>query len=407
MRNVFCVWALCAMLFCVAPGLAGAAPQLNEEALRSVVISRLGRVLTENGQDAVARKLLSDNVRIDKYQPVRVGVVDLYAVQLSLHHPDGSSQPNLPDRMTLLTDASGTIQFGMVADLATGQEAALSQATEITRLRLPDALPKQLATGTGSHDVIFVSDPFCPFCRQAASYLLESLDRIASLKIVHLPLPMHPGADAATWIMEYATERQSADVDPLAVMRYAYAQLRIPAQGTSPAKTLSRSSWSNSRPSPRVLKPRPLKRSSTSSKASTKRNPPIPRHNCSAFRSPALPSSSLTDSQYSALTSLAWKSSSAPDLMAKRRAHDFDLPTSPRVIGSGLSFVGSAAERGARAVPVQFMGNGVLFGRVLFVQRGYGIWSLLVRLGRGYIRSAHLCAAHAVFQHDFFPGAFG
>ena len=49
MRNVFCVWALCAMLFCVAPGLAGAAPQLNEEALRSVVISRLGRVLTENG----------------------------------------------------------------------------------------------------------------------------------------------------------------------------------------------------------------------------------------------------------------------------------------------------------------------------------------------------------------------
>ena len=234
MRNVFCVWALCAMLFCVAPGLAGAAPQLNEEALRSVVISRLGRVWTENGQDAVARKLLSDNVRIDKYQPVRVGVVDLYAVQLSLHHPDGSSQPNLPDRMTLLTDASGTIQFGMVADLATGQEAALSQATEITRLRLPDALPKQLATGTGSHDVIFVSDPFCPFCRQAASYLLESLDRIASLKIVHLPLPMHPGADAATWIMEYATERQSAGVDPLAVMRYAYAQLRIPAQGTSP-----------------------------------------------------------------------------------------------------------------------------------------------------------------------------
>lgn len=112
MRNVFCVWALCAMLFCVAPGLAGAAPQLNEEALRSVVISRLGRVLTENGQDAVARKLLSDNVRIDKYQPVRVGVVDLYAVQLSLHHPDGSSQPNLPDRMTLLTDARAPSSSG-------------------------------------------------------------------------------------------------------------------------------------------------------------------------------------------------------------------------------------------------------------------------------------------------------
>lgn len=150
MRNVFCVWALCAMLFCVAPGLAGAAPQLNEEALRSVVISRLGRVLTENGQDAVARKLLSDNVRIDKYQPVRVGVVDLYAVQLSLHHPDGSSQPNLPDRMTLLTDASGTIQFGMVADLADGARGcAVSGHGDHTT-----AAPRRTAQTIGDRDRI-------------------------------------------------------------------------------------------------------------------------------------------------------------------------------------------------------------------------------------------------------------
>lgn len=230
MRNVFCLWVLCAVLIGVAPGLAAAA-QLDEPGLQKAVSARLGRVLTENGQKAVALKFTPDNVRIDKRQAVRVGAVELYAVQLSLIHPDASS---LPDTMTLLTDASGTIQFGMVADLSTGQEAALAQATEITRMRLPDALSQPLTTGTGSHDVAFVSDPFCPFCRQAASYLLERLDRIASLKIAHLPLPMHPGADAATWIMEYATERQSAGVDPLAVMRYAYAQLQIPSQGTSP-----------------------------------------------------------------------------------------------------------------------------------------------------------------------------
>lgn len=234
MRNVFCWWALCALVVCAAPGLAVAAPpQLDEMGLRQNVAARISRVLAENGQQAVARKLSPDNVRIDKYQPVRVGVVDLYAVQLSLHHPNETPQGDLPDRMTLLTDASGFIQFGMVADLATGQEAALAQATEITRMNLPDTLAQPLATGTGSHDVVFVSDPFCPFCRQAASYLLESLGRIASLKIVHLPLPMHPGADAAVWAMEYAHAQKDARLDPLAVMRFAYGELKIPAQGTA------------------------------------------------------------------------------------------------------------------------------------------------------------------------------
>lgn len=234
MRNVFCLWALCALVVCMGADRAAAAPQqLDEMGLRQNVAARISRVLVENGQEAVTRKLSPDNVRIDKYQPVRVGVVDLYAVQLSLYHPDGASRRDLPDRMTLLTDASGAVQFGMVADLSTGQEAALVQATEITRLSLPDTLAQPLATGTGSHDVVFVSDPFCPFCRQAASYLLESLDRIASLKIVHLPLPMHPGADAAAWAMEYARDQKDAGLDPLAVMRFAYGALKAPAQGTA------------------------------------------------------------------------------------------------------------------------------------------------------------------------------
>ena len=231
MRNCFCLWALCAVLMCAVPVLADEVPQLDEARLQTAVSARLGRVLAENGQKAVALKLTSDNVRIDKLQPVRVGSVVLYAVQLSLLHPDASS---LPDTMTLLTDASGTFQFGMVADLATGMEAALSQATEITRTSLPDNLSSTLAVGSGSHDVTIVSDPFCPYCRDAASYLLGALDKIAALKIVHLPLPMHPGADAAVWVMEHARERQSAGVDPLAVMRYAYTQLQIPSQGATP-----------------------------------------------------------------------------------------------------------------------------------------------------------------------------
>lgn len=228
MRIVFCMWALCAMVASAMP-VQAATPQLDEAGLRQHVAARISRLLTENGQEAVARKLSPDNVEIDKYQPVRVGSVDLYAVQLSLHHPEGSS---LPDRMTLLTDASGAIQFGMVADMATGQEAALVQATEITRMLLPEHLSQPLAAGTGSHDVVFVSDPFCPFCRHAAAYLLERLDKIAALKIVHLPLPMHPGADAAAWAMQYARERSDAGLDPLAVMRYVYGDLTVPAQGT-------------------------------------------------------------------------------------------------------------------------------------------------------------------------------
>jgi glutaredoxin len=72
-----------------------------------------------------------------------------------------------------------------------------------------------------------VSDPFCPYCRQALEYLTSQLPRIANLKLVHLPLAMHPGAEAAAWIMEFARE-EAADLYRQAV-NFAYTDLQVPA----------------------------------------------------------------------------------------------------------------------------------------------------------------------------------
>lgn len=232
MRNVFCLLALCVTLPFAVPCTASVSlpPPLNEAALKASVLTRLNTLLVDQGRGDAAQKITADAIGIDKLQPVQVGAIELYAVKLSLRPEDPLV---LPETMTLLTDASGTMQFGMVADLATGQEAAMSQAADITRVDLPEHLPKVLSTGSGIHEVVLISDPFCPYCREAASYLLDNLHHIATLKLVHLPLPMHPGADAATWIMEYSRDAQDSNADPLAVMRYAYTGLQAPAQELS------------------------------------------------------------------------------------------------------------------------------------------------------------------------------
>lgn len=119
-------------------------PGLNEQALKESIRARVGSILQDNGKDA--SKLTLDAISIDKAEAVDVRGIKLYAVKLSLQNPE---QPDgQRDEMTLLTEPSGTIQFGMVSTIATGLEAALSQATEITKMELPERLSSPLLTRT-------------------------------------------------------------------------------------------------------------------------------------------------------------------------------------------------------------------------------------------------------------------
>lgn len=204
---------------------------LNEQALKHNIIKRVVSVFAaRNIPNAPSLQQLSpDIITIDKKQAIQLGESTLYAVKVKVANPMGTN--GMPDTMTLVVDPSGTYQHSQVAELATGAEAVLAKATDVTRLDLPAEFVSPLTMGTGDHEVVFVSDAFCPYCREAFAFLNANLDKIGTLKTVHLPMVMHAGADAASWIMEYA---HAKNINPMEVAKYAYTELPTPAQGTQP-----------------------------------------------------------------------------------------------------------------------------------------------------------------------------
>lgn len=59
----------------------------------------------------------------------------------------------------------------------------------------------QYMQGTGEHDVLMISDPFCGYCRRAYAHLLHRSDTIKSVRILHLPLDNYPGSDVAVLLI--------------------------------------------------------------------------------------------------------------------------------------------------------------------------------------------------------------
>lgn len=216
----------CLALFSQATAFAGQG--LDQLSLRTAVAERVNRILAERGTGQMVA-ISADAVTVEKVYPVQIQGIALYAVKLSLQA--GGNVKGVftePEEMIILTDQSGTVQFGMVTDIASGDEAAMVQAASLTRLEFPARLAKPYLTGTGQKEVTLVTDPFCPYCRQALAYLVNQLPFIARLNLAHLPLAMHPGAEAAVWIMEFA--REEAGELYKQIVDFAYSALRIPAE---------------------------------------------------------------------------------------------------------------------------------------------------------------------------------
>ena len=196
-------------------------PSLNEEALKKSVLSRIQSVIQTNG--GIIANVTPAIISIEKIQPIPIGAITLYAVKMKIQGAYGQM-----DEMVIVTEQTGQAQFGLVLNLATGEEMPLSQAKDVTSLQIDNSLASLYMEGTGNKTVQFVSDPFCGFCRQAFALLEQQADAIRSLSFIHWPLPMHPGADMVIWLMEYAKENAPAELFQ-AVVKFAYTTLRAPA----------------------------------------------------------------------------------------------------------------------------------------------------------------------------------
>jgi len=152
---------------------------------------------------------------------------EIYVVRGSLAPKGGQPQP-----FTMFVSADGRFYVSEIVDLAAGR-SILKDARD--RLRAEDlkTLGHSLLTGTGAPVVIYVSDPFCPYCRTAFAYLMGKASAFSEFRLAHFPLTSHPGADIACALMAWAVDK--APERSLDFARFAYADLPAPqVAGKSP-----------------------------------------------------------------------------------------------------------------------------------------------------------------------------
>lgn len=170
---------------------------------------------------ANAPALDASDVRIDAADKAApFAGTDIYVVRGALAPKGGQAQP-----FTMFVSADGRFYLSDIIDLAAGK-SILKAARDKVRAEDLKTLGHSLLKGTGKAEVVYVSDPFCPYCRTAFAYLMGKSAAFSEFKLAHYPLTSHPGADIACALMAWAADK--APERSLDFARFAYADLAAP-----------------------------------------------------------------------------------------------------------------------------------------------------------------------------------
>ncbi|SNS01812.1 Thioredoxin [Humidesulfovibrio mexicanus] len=168
-----------------------------------------------------APALSPDNVRIlSTEKAVPFAGTDIYAVRGELIPADGQAQP-----FTLFVSADGRFYVSDIIDLGAGK-SILKPARDKMLAEDLAQLGHVIAKGTGQRTVVYVSDPFCPYCRMAFAFLMEKPQAFAELRLAHFPLSSHSGADIACALMAWAVDKAPDKAADFA--KFAYSDLAAP-----------------------------------------------------------------------------------------------------------------------------------------------------------------------------------
>jgi len=193
----------------------GASAGFNVEAFRKNFLAGLG------GRPNFP-VLTTDSVQVDQVERAATfGGMEIYAVKGRLAPAEGPAQPFL-----LFISADGQHHVSDVISLSQGKSILKDARDRIRAADLKDYGHSILKGAPGKPVVIYVSDPFCPYCRQAFAYLLGKKDSYSELRLAHFPLPSHPGADIASALMVWAADK--APQKALDFVRFGYVELALP-----------------------------------------------------------------------------------------------------------------------------------------------------------------------------------
>ncbi len=195
MKKVFS-FLIIAVLFFPSSLMAG----LQEDNLINNLVKRFQEIITDRGGDP--ESIVSDDMYVSRSIPFELNVsgqiLNMYAVRVEFSLPDTGQKQSV----TMLVDETGNIQLdGAFVNLITGRSIHQKVMDELNRLEKDPQVGDVLFKGTGKAEVLFLSDPFCPYCRHAYDYLLDQKSRLDEFKIAHFPLDPNSGAVALTFLM--------------------------------------------------------------------------------------------------------------------------------------------------------------------------------------------------------------
>ena len=198
MRSFIVVFVAFVALLAGVPAHAGEG--LDEAGFRDNVLLRIRSMKPEY------KYFPAEKINIEKQSSTRVeadGVsLELVAVKITLDPPDGTDEK--AGELIMLVDRSGTLMFSDIRAIATGKSLVQDAMDEVSVVELAEDVGETVFTGGGKTEVVLVSDPLCPYCRRAWDMVMSDPAKIGNFKLVHMPLPMHSGADVACMILAYA-----------------------------------------------------------------------------------------------------------------------------------------------------------------------------------------------------------
>ncbi len=216
-RLWMCVFSFLGVFLLQIPGaFATPSTQLDEAAFRKHAAERI-RIMKGN-KDPRFLQATEKHISIEKTAPIVLPTGTLYGVKFRVTTPTDEKESEV---VTLIVDATGTFIYPDVQELATGKSLAREALSELRTIEHIDpTYGMEIYRGSGTHDVILISDPFCPHCRKGWGWLMENKGKLRSLRIAHFPLS--PASEAACMVL---ADLKQLGVKPMEAEDFAYTFL--------------------------------------------------------------------------------------------------------------------------------------------------------------------------------------
>jgi len=160
----------------------------------------------------------ADKVVIEKLIPFQFQGQTFFGVRLKI-------LPIIPEQthefLYLFVDRDINYQFSDIIRIDTGVSEFNPLMVELRRFDLPaTGIGQEIFQGSGAHQITFVSDPFCPYCRQVWGYIDQNRSKLKSLKLAHYPI--HSTSQIACAVMMFAQKNR---LNVLDIVNFSYTRL--------------------------------------------------------------------------------------------------------------------------------------------------------------------------------------